>query len=142
VKTIKQTKATTFRFGNQETLESIYTAEIQCRVGGRLLVLRLCVVPGETPLLVSKPMLKALGAQLDMERDEIRFARINVTVPLRVAASGHYQLNLCERKNEDGRRIQTAEVDVMVTAEQDDGRTAEEKLELEEFVAAASSGFR
>ena len=97
-------------------------AEIQCRVGGQLLVLRLCVVPGWTPLLVSKPMLKSLGAQLDMERDMIRLSRINVSVPLSVAASGHYQLNLCEMKDEVGKMIQTTEVDVM---------TAEKTEELE-----------
>ena len=87
-------------------------------------------------------MLKALGAKLDMERDEIYFSRINVSVPLRVAASGHFQLNLCEMKNEDGRKVQTAEVDVMATEEQADAMTMEELKELDEFVAEATSGFR
>eukprot|EP00959_Pyramimonas_sp_CCMP1952_P077154 1612597-Pyramimonas_sp.AAC.1 len=80
---MKQERATTFKFVNQETLSSIYSAEMQCRIGGEMLLLRLCVVPGWTPLPVSKPMLKALGTILDMERDEIRFARINVAVPLK-----------------------------------------------------------
>eukprot|EP00959_Pyramimonas_sp_CCMP1952_P406555 8520914-Pyramimonas_sp.AAC.1 len=111
VNVLKQERTTTFKFGNQETLSSIYSVEMQCRVGGRMLLLRLCVVPGWTPLLASKPMLKALGAILDMERDEIRFTRINVAVPLKVAASGHYQLNLCEMKNGENKKIQTAEVD-------------------------------
>eukprot|EP00959_Pyramimonas_sp_CCMP1952_P435204 9112743-Pyramimonas_sp.AAC.1 len=105
---------------------------MQCRIGGRMLLLRLCVVPGWTPLLVSKPMLKALGAVLDMERDEIRLTSNNVAVLLKVAASGHYQLNLCEM-NGESKNIQTAEVDAMATSE---------ATELEEFVAAATAGFR
>ena len=126
-------KTTKFWFGNQETLGSIYNVEIQCRIGGKILVLRLCVVPGQTPLLVSKPMLKALGAVLDMERDEIRFTRISVTAPLKVASSGHYQLNLCEMTSEKHRKIQTAEVDVMTEGE---GKA------MEEFVSLATAGFR
>eukprot|EP00959_Pyramimonas_sp_CCMP1952_P220868 4618113-Pyramimonas_sp.AAC.1 len=82
---------------------------MQCRIGGRMLLLRLCVVPGWTPLLVSKPMLKAPGAILDMERDEIIFTRINVAVPLKVAASGHCQLILFEMKNGESKNIQTAQ---------------------------------
>ena len=90
-KTAKQSKPTTFRFGSQEALGSFYAAEIQCRVGGRVMLPRPCVVPGRAPLLMSKPVLKALGAALDVDRDEIQFARINVTVPLRVAGSGRCQ---------------------------------------------------
>lgn len=53
--------------------------------------------PGEnTPLLMSKEMLKALGAQIDMTSDSMLFTTIGVKVNLRQTSRGHYAIPLFE----------------------------------------------
>ena len=69
---------------------------------------------------MTKPVLAALGAVLDAGRVEIRLAEIDAAVPLKVAASGRCQLNLCEMASELSWQVQAAEVDVMAADAESD----------------------
>ena len=52
------------------------------------------MVPGKAGLLLSKPLLKSLGAHLNMEGDELYLAKLKETVPLKETIGGHYEVPL------------------------------------------------
>ena len=86
-----------FKFGNAGELTSREVAQIPCSIGNRQVVLQVAVLPtpGErTPLLMSKEMLKALGAHIDMEHDCMTFAKLGVTVQMGETSKGHYAIPL------------------------------------------------
>ena len=63
---IKLEKAMSFRFGNDETLETRTMARLHAGIAGLNGVLRVCVVPGRAPRLLSKELLKDLGCHIDL----------------------------------------------------------------------------
>ena len=65
-------------------------------IKGRRMSMRLHVVPGEVPLLISKRFLKSLGAQIDLEANTVVFKQANVTTDIHERKDGSYQLNLLE----------------------------------------------
>ena len=71
---------------------------MQACIGGKPFKMRLYVVEGKTPLLISKPMLKELGAAIDLTQDKIELKTLGVSMPLRTTSSGNYQLNLCDKR--------------------------------------------
>ena len=83
-----------FKYGNGSTDVSAGIVEFDCCIGGRRLELRLHVVPGLVPLLLSKATLKAMGARIDLGKDGIYLGKVGVTLPLHTGPSGHYQLDL------------------------------------------------
>ena len=93
-----------FRFGNAESLTSNELAIIPCCIGGRKILLQVAVLPGtgsETPLLMSKELLRELGAVLDMTEDTMTFRKLsNVTVRLGRTSKGHYAVPLFERSGD------------------------------------------
>lgn len=95
-----------FRFGNAESLTSTELAIIPCFIGGRKILLQVAVLPGtgsETPLLMSKELLRELGAVLDMTTDTMMFRNLkDVTVQLGRTNKGHYAVPLfqCKKNHE------------------------------------------
>ena len=86
-----------FRFGNAGTLRSVRSAMIPVCIGGKKFVVKAAVLPGtgsETPLLMSKELLRGLGARLDMGRDVMHVAKFGIDVPLKETERGHYALPL------------------------------------------------
>lgn len=87
-----------FRFGNSEVLTSHEVAVVPCRIADRRAMLKLSVLPGkgaETPLLMSKELLKNFGAMLDANRDCMTFRNLGeAEVPLGVTDKGHYAVPL------------------------------------------------
>ena len=63
---IQLAKAMTFRFGNDETLETRTLAILPVGIAGVNGVLRVYVVPGGAPLLLSKEFLRDLGCHIDL----------------------------------------------------------------------------
>ena len=63
----------TFRFGNDETLETRALAILLVGIAGVNGVLRVHVVPKSAPLLLSKEFLRDLGRHIDLERDHLSF---------------------------------------------------------------------
>ena len=95
-----------FRFGNAESLTSTELAIIPCFIGGRKILLQVAVLPGtgsETPLLMSKELLRELGAVLDMTTDTMMFRNLkDVTVQLGRTNKGRYAVPLfqCKKNHE------------------------------------------
>ena len=61
-----------FKFGNAQQLKSHEFAVVPCTIGGRKVVLKLAVLLGagaETPLLISKELLKTFGVVLETTSD-------------------------------------------------------------------------
>ena len=72
-----------FRFGNAGLLRSTHSALIPVCVGGKQLAIRAAVLPGtgsETPLLLSKELLRGLQVKLDMGNDTLEIGKYGVKV--------------------------------------------------------------
>ena len=63
-------------------------------LGGRFGYLEVQVIEGDTPLLLSKLVMKRLGGIIDLVVDTITFRKIGVTVQTREAPSGHMLVDL------------------------------------------------
>ena len=88
-----------FRFGNAGVLKTNKAALIPISLGGRQLAIKAAVLPGsgaETPLLLSKELLRGLHAKLDMEKDALEVGKYGVTIKLKETEKGHYALPLFE----------------------------------------------
>ncbi|CAE8638132.1 unnamed protein product [Polarella glacialis] len=109
-------KPITFKYGNGSSDVSVGRVQLPCWIGGRRVNLRLHVVPGEVPLLLSKAFFKAMGSILDLNRNVIIMETAGVTTKLIEAGSGHYQINLLE-KPVLNKRVETAEADILATVE-------------------------
>ena len=68
----------TFRFGNDETLETRTLAFLAVGIAGVNGVLRAFVVPGGAPLLLSKGFLRDLGCHIDLGRGHLFFEKLGV----------------------------------------------------------------
>ena len=78
-----------FRFGNDGTLVSEEVAMFPARIGKKLVCIKAAVLGGHgsrTPLLLSKELLRRLGAVLDMQRDSCSFEALNEVVKMEVTA--------------------------------------------------------
>ncbi|CAE8643680.1 unnamed protein product, partial [Polarella glacialis] len=109
-------KPITFKYGNGSSDVSVGRVQLPCWIGGHRVNLRLHVVPGEVPLLLSKAFFKAMGSILDLNRNVIIMETAGVTTKLIEAGSGHYQINLLE-KPVLNKRVETAEADILATVE-------------------------
>ncbi|CAE7838460.1 avt3 [Symbiodinium sp. CCMP2592] len=86
-----------FRFGNAGTLSSSVSALIPVCLGGKRLAIRAAVLPGsgsDTPLLMSKELLRSLQVKLDMGSDILEIGKYGVKVKVRETERGHYALPL------------------------------------------------
>ena len=68
----------TIRFGNDETLETRTLAFLPVGIAGVNGVLRVYVVPGCAPLLLSKEFLRDLGCHIDLGRGHLFFEKLGV----------------------------------------------------------------
>ena len=94
---VRRPHVSVFKFGNSGELTSHEVACIPCRIGGRRVIMQVAVLPGSgahTPMLMSKEMLKALGAQLDMNDDSMTFTKLGVKIKLKETSKGHYAVPL------------------------------------------------
>ena len=99
VQVLRKPARNIFKFGNSETLVSKEVAVFECNIGHRRVVRKVAVLPGSggsTPFLMSKEMLKGLGAVLDTTRDTMHFKHLGVTVQLGITSRGHYAVPLFE----------------------------------------------
>ena len=80
----------TFRFGNQGTLKSEHALAIP--IHG--LWLKIAVVPGSTPFLLSNTLLRAIGAVIDTSKKTIYAAKIGKTIPIQLTGKGLFLLDL------------------------------------------------
>ena len=105
----------TFRYGNGAIDVSIRRVQVPIFIRGIQMKMRLHVVPGSVPLLVSKRFLKGLGARLDLDKNEVVFSKAHVTTSLVEQRDGSYQIDLMEMNHVS--KMQSPEVDVLLHAE-------------------------
>ena len=87
-------KAMTFRFGNDGTLETRTLAILPVGIAGVNGVLRVYVVPGGAPLLLSKECLRDLGCHIDLGWGHLFFEKLGVRTVVTSKQSPHLLLPL------------------------------------------------
>lgn len=80
----------TFRFGNLSTLESQQALVIPL---GRLR-LRIAVVPGKTPFLISNTLARALKAQIDTDQHRLHSPLLKQSVKLHLTPKGLFLIDV------------------------------------------------
>ena len=80
----------TFRFGNQGTLDASQALVVPL---GSLL-LKIAIVPGATPFLVSNSLIRALRCTIDTDRQEVRSPLLKAAVPLQLTSKGLYLIDI------------------------------------------------
>ena len=79
-----------FRFGNQGTLKSEQAMVVP--VCG--FHLKIAIVPGTTPFLISNTLLRALGAMVDTGRNQLVLPQHKVEIPLKLSDKGLYLIDM------------------------------------------------
>ena len=82
----------TFRFGNQGTLDSQQALVIPLQSLG--LGLKIAIVKGETPLLLSNTLIRTLKASIDTERQVLSSPLLTHDVHLKLSPKGLYMLDV------------------------------------------------
>ena len=82
-------KAATFRFGNDETLATRTLAILPVGIAGVTGVLRVYVVPGGAPLLLSKEFERDSGCHIDLGRGHLFFEKLGVRAVVTSEQSPH-----------------------------------------------------
>ena len=80
----------TFRFGNHGTLQSQHALVIPFS-GFRL---KIAVVPGETPFLLSNTLLRAIGAVIDTDQNRMWSSKLQRDIPLHLTHKGLFLMDL------------------------------------------------
>ena len=83
---------TKFRFGNDETLESLFRVVIPCMIGKSRVDISTDVVDSSIPLLLSKQAMKKCRTVLNFEKDSASI--LGESLPLSCSRSGHYYIPL------------------------------------------------
>ena len=82
----------TFRFGNQGTLQSKHAIIVP--IGP--LLLKIAVVPGGTPFLLSNSLMRALSAQINCQTKTLHSPMLQSPIKLTLTAKGLFLINLNE----------------------------------------------
>ena len=80
----------TFRFGNHGTLQSQQALVIPF-AGFRL---KVAVVPGSTPFLLSNTLLRAIGAVIDTDQNRLWSSKLQRDIPLHLTSKGLFLMDL------------------------------------------------
>ena len=82
---------TVFRFGNSSTVTCSFAYLIPLAHW----FVKLCVVPSQTPFLISNNVFRKLGAIIDTEQAQIRFPKLALTMPLTLTDQQLFLLDFC-----------------------------------------------
>ena len=91
-----------FYYGNGTKDPSMGVVDLPGVVGGQNMQIKMHVVPGEVPCLLSKGWLKENGAVLNTLSEELLFTKKQITAPMTEGPSGHFELDLCSREKDFG----------------------------------------
>ena len=91
-----------FYYGNKTKNRSIGVIDLPCVVGGQNVQIKMHVVPGEVPCLLSKSWLKENGAVLNTSSEELLLTMKEITALMSEGPSGHFELDLCPREKDFG----------------------------------------
>ena len=82
IQILRKPKRCKFRFGADYQCTSEEVAVIPCSLGPYVICIAASVVPGSTPLLVSLPIMKALGMRMDFVSEKVDWTRLHVTTDM------------------------------------------------------------
>ncbi|CAL1158162.1 unnamed protein product, partial [Cladocopium goreaui] len=85
-----------FRFGNGSSEVSKTAIELPVCLAERQGVIRAAIVKGDAPLLLSRPAMKTLAAEMDFAKDELRLFGGNTAVSMQVNTAGQYMIPVTE----------------------------------------------
>ena len=120
----------TFRFGNHGVLQSRQALVIP--IHG--LLLKIAVVPGSTPFLLSNTLLRMLGAVIDTERKVLHATKINRDIPLILTSKGLFLLDLNELAHQPNGQLVSpsiADTETFMCVKQDTPILHESKMSTE-----------
>ena len=83
-----------FRFGNGQRETSEMSVKAPVVLAGKSGVVRVALVKGEAPLLVSRKALQSLHAKLDFSKNELTVFDSQEVIPLQVNSAGQYVVPL------------------------------------------------
>ena len=83
-----------FRFGNGQRETSEMSVKAPVVLAGKSGVVRVALVKGEAPLLVSRKALQSLQAKLDFSKNELTVFDSQEVIPLQVNSAGQYVVPL------------------------------------------------
>ena len=84
----------TFRFGIQGTLDSQHALVVPLKSVGLGLKIRVAILPGETPMLLSNTLMRTLKASLKSEHHTLSSPLLKHVVILKLSPRGLYMLDL------------------------------------------------
>ena len=122
-----------FRFGNQGTLKSEHAIMIPLFGLG----LKIAIVPGTTPFLLSNTLLRALGASIDTGDNVLKFPKHQITVPLKLSPKGLYLVDM-NQLIKAGSQVQRSSGFAETFAQESE--TQSEKFQVEPPAPEDSSG--
>ena len=148
-----RSSTTVFRFGNNGTLPSVGALYIP--LGDQRRWMRIEVVAGQTPFLISNAFLKAFSADISTSTHELIFPRYGCRVPLMSNSKGLFTVHLADIVSAVSKTRQTRQLadtsnsqSEVVTHVEDfglvgstfEGKVVQERTSLSSPLAAASAG--
>ena len=100
-----------FRYGNGSRDEAVGRIEVPVFIQGKRMTMRLHVVPGQVPLLISKKFLKSLGAKIDLEDSTLVLKKVGLVAKMFEPKDNSYQIDLCDWTDQRKETVKTEEVD-------------------------------
>ena len=91
-----------FYYSNGTKDRSIGVIDLPRVDGGQNMQIRMHVVPGEVPCLLSKGWLKENGAVLNTSSEELVLTKKQITAPMTEGPSGHFELDFYPREKDFG----------------------------------------
>eukprot|EP00435_Cladocopium_sp_Y103_P060613 s808_g22.t1 len=85
-----------FKFGNGHREVSEVSVAMPVGIGGRRGTICAAVVQGDAPLLISRPAMKTLQANLNFGRDSLTLFADELEVPVKLNAAGQYSVDVLQ----------------------------------------------
>ena len=92
------TPSVVFYHGNGTKDRSVGVIDLPCVVGGQNMKIKMHVVPGAVPCLLSKTWLKENGAVLNTSSEELLLTKKQITALMSEDPSGHFELDLSQER--------------------------------------------
>ena len=108
----------TFRFGNHATLKSKQMLLLPLKKHW----IRIAIVPGPTPFLISNSLLRSLGAVIDTENGTVFFRKLNQEIKINLSSRKLFLLDMNELWRSDQRAESPQGVALNAAMPQDDSR--------------------
>ncbi|CAE7838363.1 RE2 [Symbiodinium sp. CCMP2592] len=87
-----------FKFGASRVFHATYAAIISFMLGTHEILLKVSIVQGDVPLLLSRPVLGRLGMVLDVSSNSASFRQVNVSdFPLLITETGDAEIKTYQR---------------------------------------------